>query len=63
MFKDFLKPLVVMSLSLLLMAPDKTDMEPHVDIPQEETVVEIDLPEPTIFLETKEKVMSSMFVS
>lgn len=64
MFKDILKSLAIMSLSMLLMAPDKIDTEQPVDIPQKvETVVDVmEVPDPTIVLETKEKLMSSIEV-
>lgn len=64
MFKDIIKSLAILSLSLLLMAPDEIDIEQPVDIPQKvETVVDVmDVPEPTVVLNTKEKVASSMVI-
>ena len=62
MFKDVLKSLAILSLSLLLMAPDKLDVEQSIDVPQE-TVIEYVEPEPTVFLETREKRTSSIEVS
>ena len=64
MFRDMLKTLAILSLSLLLMAPDKIDVEQPVETPQKvEAVVDVmEVPEPTIVLETKERLSSAMVV-
>ena len=67
MVKDMLKTLAILSLSLLLMAPDKIDKEQPVPItptPQKvETVKDVmDVSKLTVYLDSKPKVASSITV-
>lgn len=62
MFKDILKSMTIMSLSMLLIAPDTVDVEEPIDI-QQEAVVEFDTPEPSVLLKTKNVVTVPMTIS